>query len=275
MPASEVASDERIHVERTGNGPDLVLLHGWAMHGGIFAPLVEALGERWTVHVVDLPGHGHSRSLGARFRLDAVAMEVLEVMPMAVWVGWSMGGLIAQRAALMRPERVRGLVTIASTPCFVRAPGWPDAVEADVFRQFADDLTSNRRRTLERFLALEVVGSDNAGEQLRRLRELLFARGEPAAHVLADGLDLLERTDLRAELPALAVPSLWLAGIGDRLVPWRSVQAAAELAGGRYSVQRGAGHAPFLVRPTAVADAIAGLELEPQLVAHSDRKGVR
>ena len=47
-----------LHVEVSGNGPPLVLLHGWAMHGGVFAPLVERLRSRFSLHVVDLPGHG-------------------------------------------------------------------------------------------------------------------------------------------------------------------------------------------------------------------------
>ena len=50
-----------LHVERSGHGPDVVLLHGWAMHGGVFAPLVERLASRFTLYLVDLPGHGYSR----------------------------------------------------------------------------------------------------------------------------------------------------------------------------------------------------------------------
>ena len=38
-----------LHVDITGEGPPLVLLHGWAMHGGIFAPLVQALRARRTL----------------------------------------------------------------------------------------------------------------------------------------------------------------------------------------------------------------------------------
>ena len=60
-----------LHVEVAGDGPPLVLLHGWAMHGGVFAPLVERLAPRFTLHLVDLPGHGHSRDSGVPLRLDA------------------------------------------------------------------------------------------------------------------------------------------------------------------------------------------------------------
>ena len=49
-----------MHIETCGSGPDLVLIHGWAMHGGIFAPLTPLLREHFRVHLVDLPGHGYS-----------------------------------------------------------------------------------------------------------------------------------------------------------------------------------------------------------------------
>src|SRR3546814_10403472 len=49
-------------IEETGEGPPLVLLHGWAIHGGVFASLVERLRERYRLYVVDLPGHGRSRA---------------------------------------------------------------------------------------------------------------------------------------------------------------------------------------------------------------------
>ena len=50
-----------MHIETVGQGPDLVLIHGWALHGGVFAPLVARLSGRFRLHLVDLPGHGHSR----------------------------------------------------------------------------------------------------------------------------------------------------------------------------------------------------------------------
>ena len=244
-----------LHVETTGSGPPLVLLHGWAMHGGVFAPLVARLREDFTLHVVDLPGHGGSRGSEVPLSLDACAAAVVGVVPDAPWLGWSLGGLVALHAAHAWPGRVPALLMACASPRFVRGDDWPFAVSAEIFRDFAAGLRSDYRGTLDRFIALEAFGSDHAREEIRELRAEVLARGEPDAAVLADGLDMLEHTDLRRLLPSLQVPSLWLAGRRDRLVDPRAMQAAATLAPRATAcVVDHAGHAPFLTH----ADAVAG-----------------
>lgn len=76
-----------LHVEVVGAGPPLVLLHGWALHGGVFAPLVARLRDRFALHVVDLPGHGHSRDCGVPLTLQACAEAICALTPPAAWLG--------------------------------------------------------------------------------------------------------------------------------------------------------------------------------------------
>lgn len=258
--ASVPTNDPRMYIETTGNGPDLVLLHGWGMHGGIFGPLRDELAARWTLHAVDLPGHGRSRELDLPETPAELARQLLARLPRALWLGWSLGGLVAQEAALARPDRVDGLAVLAGSPRFVTGSDWPHAVEPSVFAQFADDLAQDWRGTVERFLALEVLGSVHAQEELRGLRAHLFDHGEPSPQVLARGLEWLAGSDLRAALPRLRVPSLWIGGRRDRLVTASAIRAAAALAaGGRELVIAGAGHAPFLHHAPQIAQALAEL----------------
>ncbi|HEY0722138.1 MAG TPA: alpha/beta fold hydrolase, partial [Gammaproteobacteria bacterium] len=49
-----------LHIEVRGTGPDLVLLHGWGLHGGLFRSLADRLAPHFRLHLVDLPGHGRS-----------------------------------------------------------------------------------------------------------------------------------------------------------------------------------------------------------------------
>ena len=243
-----------LYVDVVGKGPPLVLLHGWAMHGGIFAPLVERLRDRYTLHVVDLPGHGNSRDCDVPLQLQSCVDAVAAVVPAAPWCGWSLGGLIALHAAATRPARVPALAMLCASPRFVRGDDWKYGVSAEIFRDFAAGLRSDYRGTLDRFVALEAFGSEHAKEEIRTLRDGLFERCEPAASVLAEGLELLETSDLRDALPGLQVPSLWLAGRRDRLVDPRAMRDAAELApGSTLHVVEHAGHAPFLTHAAEVA----------------------
>jgi pimeloyl-[acyl-carrier protein] methyl ester esterase len=244
----------QLHVDVIGNGPPLVLLHGWAMHGGVFTPLVARLRDRFTLHVVDLPGHGLSRDADVPLALDACVDAIAALVPRAPWCGWSLGGLVALQAATSLPQQVPALALLCASPCFVRGSDWKFGVSAEIFRDFAAGLRSDYRATLDRFVALEAFGSEHAKDEIRALRDELFARGEPAAEALADGLVLLETSDLRQQLPALRAPSLWLAGRRDRLVDPRAMRDAVALApGARFAVIEHAGHAPFLTHADAVA----------------------
>ncbi|NNG13616.1 MAG: alpha/beta fold hydrolase, partial [Gammaproteobacteria bacterium] len=50
----------KLYSETIGHGPDLVLLHGWGAHSGVWAGMREALAENFSVTCIDLPGHGRS-----------------------------------------------------------------------------------------------------------------------------------------------------------------------------------------------------------------------
>jgi pimeloyl-[acyl-carrier protein] methyl ester esterase len=246
-----------LHIDVVGSGPPLVLLHGWAMHGGVFAPLVARLRDRHTLHLVDLPGHGRSLGSAVPLALDACVDAILAQVPESPWCGWSLGGLFALHAAATHPARVPRLAMLCASPRFVRDGvdgDWKYGVSAEIFHDFATGLRDDYRGTLERFVALEAFGSDHAKDELRTLRQELFARGAPTARALADGLALLEDADLRPLLSTLPGPSLWLAGRRDRLVDRRAMQQAAMRASAStFHVFEHAGHAPFLTHADEVA----------------------
>ncbi len=253
----------RLFIQTQGHGPvHLVLIHGWAMHGGVFAPLVEALEDRCTLHLVDLPGHGRSRDSDLPLEPSACARAIAEATPPAIWLGWSMGGLIALTGALEQADAVLALAMLSSSPRFVRAPDWPYGMEDEVFDQFASDLDRDYRATLERFLALEAMGSEHAREEIRRLRAAVFAHGEPDKRVLQQGLALLDQGDLRARLTELEQPNAWIAGRRDRLVPAAAMAWAAEQCEGSYTCIPRAGHAAFLGFADAVVEALQPLITE-------------
>ncbi len=242
---------------------DLVLIHGWGMNAAVWDALPEALWAKLNQRRIELPGHGVSPfgppCDGGPGALWAWAEACLAAAPeRAVWLGWSLGGLVAQAAALIAPKRIQALILMTATPRFVRAVDWTPAMPAETLAQFHDGLVADPGGTLSRFLALQVRGSEHARETLRTLRHELAAQPAPDPSALSLGLELLRDEDLRGPLPDLRPPSLWLFGSHDTLVP----AAVAErlrilLPDARTRVIQGAAHAPFLSHPVETTEAIS------------------
>jgi pimeloyl-ACP methyl ester carboxylesterase len=100
-------------------GAPLVLVHGLGGTIENWRALAPSLAAHHRVLVPDLPGHGRSTPLSEARHVDALAEAVLAIMDVeelerAVWVGHSLGGVVGLRAAVLRPEAVRGLVLAAA-----------------------------------------------------------------------------------------------------------------------------------------------------------------
>lgn len=247
--------DDGLYVESTGQGAELVLLHGWGTHGGVWHDIAAALAARFRVHAIDLPGHGYSAPLPVAMTLDSVTAAVEAALRArgiagAAVVGWSLGGLVATRLALRAPARVARLVTVSTSPCFVQSRDWQDAMAPQTLAQFHAQLREDYRGTLLRFLALQARGGEDARRDIRSLRELVFARNRPDPGALEAGLQILADSDLRGALHALRAPVLILGGQHDALVPAAALQCfAAALPDARLQVIGGAAHAPFMSHP--------------------------
>ena len=234
-------------VNRVGNGPDLVLLHGWGMNSAIWSGFTDCLAGRYRLWLIDLPGHGDSAYAGEQ-ELAEWSQACLAVAPQqAIWIGWSLGVEIAIQAALQQPERVSAMIGLCGTPRFVQADDWPAAMAKQTLELFIMASRQDHRKTQERFLALQVRGSDQARENLRELKRQLQLKPGPTPEALDAALGLLKTIDLRDRLGQLACPTGWLFGERDTLVPAGVAVSLLEwLPNATTEVISGAAHAPFL-----------------------------
>ena len=240
-----------LHVHTLGSGPDLVLLHGWGLNSDVWEDVAEQLARQYTVTLIDLPGHGRSLLTEPDYQLEQIAEQLAQAVPQpAIWVGWSLGGLIALQIAHQHPAQVNALVMVASSPQFVQSDDWPHGVAPEIFEKFAQELEEDYQATLNRFLAIQAMGSHEAKAEIRQLRERLLRHDEPKVAALQGGLRLLQQSNLRHSLSTLSCPIKIILGRRDTLAPARAAkQLHQQHKNLDISVIQGAAHTPFISHP--------------------------
>lgn len=226
----------------------LVLLSGW----GVDARLWRTLAPHWptdvTLETPDWPGYGARPALASPGALDALAAAMAGSLPSdAVWVGWSLGGLLAA-ALLERLPAPRALVLLGMNARFTDTHGIGAAELASFRRAFSRAPT----RTWRHFLRCQLAGEPDPRHAYQRLDALLGLDAMPAdAATLATGLEQLATWDVRHRLAAPPCPILRLRGRDDPLLPPPD--------GSEWSVIPDAGHCPQLSAPQALVQHLSGL----------------
>lgn len=211
---------ETLNITRRGKGLPVVLLHGWGLNSGVWEPLIEYLHGSFEFITVDLPGFGKNvEHTIADYSLGHLASEIEKAIDFpAIYLGWSLGGLIANQLAISSPKKVLGVINVATSPCFVEKKSWP-GIRANVLRLFHQQLAENTQKTITNFLNIQAMGSPHVKQDVKNLKSLIMQYPMPNRSTLDDALKLLEDVDLRSELMHLSQPTLCLFGQLDTLVP--------------------------------------------------------
>lgn len=238
---------EELYKQTIGTGQDLVLLHGWGVHSGFWKPIIEHLSQNFRVTMIDLPGFGRSAPTMKPYDLAHIAEAVLNVAPQkAIWLGWSLGGLVATYIAASALQRVEKLICVASSPKFVKSFGWP-GVKLFMLDRLMSMLDNVSEDTLTRLLSLQFKNTTISRRNLVKLRAELFEYGLPSVETLQGGLEIIRHADLREELTAIQQPTLFLLGRLDVLVPSAVAPKVDKLIStGQTHILQRACHAPFL-----------------------------
>jgi pimeloyl-[acyl-carrier protein] methyl ester esterase len=246
-------------------GHQLVLLHGWASHPHVFRGLTRIIEKSFRVQVLALPGHADAATC-TPYTLERIADALAASAPKQCSViGWSLGAQAALTWAQRAPKQVQSLALIGATPCFTQQTGWPYATAPGVMRQFTAQIKRDCPSVLRRFVALQSLGDIHAVSVAHKLRTALFTNPLPSQAVLEAGLEILRVADLRALLPSIQQPAVVMHGEHDAVTPCAAGEAlSAALPNAQFHKIAGAGHAPFLSNPNAVATLLQAFFDETQ-----------
>lgn len=256
LTARRVTVDGRpvAYLEREGDGPPLVLIHGFGVSKDAWLGFVEALPEGPRVLVPDLAGHGGSvRDSSVSYDAPRLAAEVgawLDaVAPGPIHAaGNSLGGEVAALLALDRP----GVQTLALyDPAGVLAP---ERSASDSLLARGDTvLVPTTRAEFDRLLSLAFVGDPGYPGPARDVLAAGYARRAPYLRDLFEAIS--SRPDrLRQRLGEIEQPTLLVWGAEDRILDVSAAEVwAAGLLNGTVRILPNVGHAPMSERPEETA----------------------
>jgi len=205
--------------EDEGNGPAVVLLHGYPFNRTMWRDQIAVLKDRFRVIAPDLRGLGESVASDKVAGMDQMARDVATLMDQleidqAVIVGLSMGGYVAFDFHHLFPARVKALV-LAGT----RAPADNDQErqtrERQAARMLAQGMTGIAEETLPKLLAQETLARNPAAAD--RIREMIDGTSPHGA--AAAQLGMAARRDYSEDLENIDVPTLIMVGTEDSIRP--------------------------------------------------------
>ncbi|MGH7015065.1 MAG: alpha/beta fold hydrolase [Stellaceae bacterium] len=236
----------------------VALIHSLAMDHGFWRPVAEQLACEAAVLVYDCRGHGASDKPPGPYTVEIFARDLAALLNALGWrkalvAGASMGGCVTLAFAAAFPQRVTALGLVDTT-------AWYGATAPQQWAERAERALKSGLGTLVDFQMTRWFGDDfriRYPEIVRRSVEV-FLRNDLAAY--AASCRMLGACDLRAALPAIAVPTTVLVGEEDYATPIAMAEALRQgIGGASLTVLQGARHLTPLERPDEVAAALARL----------------
>lgn len=257
---TELRQAENSHVayRERGDGPAMVLVHGWGVSGALFEPQLEALSVRFRVIAPDLPGHGASEPFPNHAPFSRLADRIAGLigelnLERPLLVGWSLGAMVAWDLLLRyRDLAIAGMVSIDMVPHVLNdadgdGGGWTfglrDGTGSHAFGRDLEVMAADWPAYAAAFVP-RIFAPGYDGEWLGRTLEV--ARANDAGSQITIWKRMVEK-DFRAALRTIHVPSLCVCGAQSQLYSIAACEwVAAQLPDARTAVFARSGHAPHL-----------------------------
>ena len=247
-------NDIQMAYARRGDGPPLVLLHGFPLDHHLWDEVVPLLDSTFDVITPDLRGFGESTISDPQPSMDDYASDIAELLDQleiakAAIVGHSMGGYVALAFARLYPDRVSGLGLVSSQVL----ADTPERKEGRY--KSAADVEANGISSVVEAMSPKFTSDEKLQEYARDL----MGQQQPAAYIGALKA-MAERSDSTPLLASFHFPIVVVHGDSDSLIPIdRAREVKAAISQAHVVEIPGAGHIPMMEAKEKTAEALKHL----------------
>lgn len=209
-----------LYYRRSGQGPALLLIHGFPATGSLWDDVARQLEQDFTLLIPDLPGAGNSRLEGESISIEAIAdcmkaiLDDAQVETAAI-CGHSMGGYIALAFAKKYPDRMAGLTLVHSTAAA------DDAAKKALREKTIALIRKGGKEGFIREFIPTLYGTRFKETQPQKVKaQAEAAQRMPEATMIAFYTAMMERPDSLEALQDMDLPVQWVIGGEDALIPY-------------------------------------------------------
>ena len=256
MPHFKATSgiDWFFHAE--GQGPYLLMIHGWSVDHRIWRQQIKPLSKEYTVLTLDLPGHGQSRSV-KNLSLDAMARDILQILneqniKSINVIGSSIGGNVALEIYRMNPKRICSMILVGTMPKFYVDENYLCGISLERKEKLLKQLFHAYPSIVYIFFRSLFTEQERQTRRYKWLQTFHRADVVPSKEILIDYLQIMEDVDQRELMGKVKCPMLLINGTGDEICDEKTVNHMKKnFKRVRFEDMLNLGHFPFLSEPYA------------------------
>lgn len=254
---------ELIHYHIKGSGKPLVLIHGWAMHAGVWQGFSDQLAEHCMVIEIDLRGHGASQAIEGPHTFEQYANDLIDLLEHlklhdASLLGWSMGATIILKMFAQGYRGTGHLMLVSANPSLVQRDGYESGLAPVIIKRLIKQLQRDYVLGKQTFLNLLCTPQEHerfsANPAYRAAMDITRC---PDSDVALSTLTCLQAEDLRPAVAHITVPTLIVHGEQDEICLSTGGRFLADsIPNAHMLMLPDTGHMPFITHRDLVVEAV-------------------
>ncbi|WP_367674017.1 alpha/beta fold hydrolase [Buchnera aphidicola] len=222
---------------------NLIFIHGLGFNKKIWFFLRKKLKKKFKIYMINLPTPNTTKNFYIELN-KFIYKKILKIPYNSILIGWSLGGILATLLTLKIPEKILSLVTISSSPCFLKKKFWP-GMQYSQIKKLQKELIYNYKNSIKNFINLQK--NKNNKKNIKILKKKIISIAKPNILSIKFNVKMLIKIDLRKIIQKIKIPILRIYGEFDAIVPKKISYLLNNLLNDNNSyIIKKSNHAPFI-----------------------------